>query len=74
MSYMFYNVDINNPNSSTNQTNYNNLLKEWSSLSNLKTSVTFHAGSSNYSGTAATNARNTLIQKGWTITDGGAKE
>jgi surface protein len=80
MSNMFLNVDMNSPNSATNQTNYNALLTSWGNnprLTSLKNSVPFHAGTSKYTTSVAGTARLNLTNstgsggKGWTITDGG---
>ena len=79
MTNMFFGVDMNNPNSATNQTNYNALLVSWGStnLSSMKTGVTFNGGSSKYTisvaGTARTNLTTAIGSggKGWAITDGG---
>ncbi|NBX75168.1 MAG: BspA family leucine-rich repeat surface protein, partial [Proteobacteria bacterium] len=61
------------------RTNYDPILLGWSAQ-NVKTGVTFHAGSAKYSQSAAVlAARSTLTTavasggKGWTITDGGGE-
>jgi surface protein len=74
MSNMFDNVDINNPNSATNQNNYNALLTSWgiTKLSNMQPNVVFNAGLSKYTISVAGTAHSNLDpDKGWTITDGG---
>ena len=80
MTNMFLNVDMNSPNSATNQTNYNALLTSWGNnprLPLLKNSVPFHAGTSKYTISVAGTARSNLTTatgsggKGWAITDGG---
>jgi len=62
MSRMFYGVTLSTA-------NYDKLLLSWSQQ-NVKSRVNFDAGNSKYS-SAAVNARQTLENKGWTITDGG---
>ena len=62
MSNMFNGVTLSTA-------NYDALLIGWAAQS-VKTGVPFHAGNSKYS-PAAVSARNVLISKGWTITDGG---
>ena len=52
--------------------NYDSLLISWSQQ-DLKPNVTFNAGNSKYS-SVAVNARQILVDKGWTITDGGLQE
>ncbi len=49
--------------------NYNNLLTGWATQ-NVQLNITFHSDSSKYSAESIS-ARNTLISKGWKITDGG---
>ena len=80
MDSMFEEIDMNNPNSATNQNNYNALLNSWGTnpkLSLLQNSVTFGAGLSKYTTSTAGTARLNLTKstgsggKGWTITDGG---
>jgi hypothetical protein len=72
MTDMFLRVDMNNPNSVTNQDNYNDILNAWSDDQNFQNNVIFNAGSSKYSGAQATTGRSVLTtSKGWTITDGG---
>ena len=80
MSNIFLNVDMNNPNSATNQTNYNALLNSWGTnpkRSLLKNNVVFNAGLSKYTISVAGTARLNLTKstasggKAWTITDGG---
>ena len=50
--------------------NYDNLLMGWSSQ-NVQNGVYIGFGTSKYSAGAAASARQTLINKGWTILDGG---
>ncbi|MCG8570157.1 MAG: BspA family leucine-rich repeat surface protein [Spirochaetes bacterium] len=50
-------------------TNYDALLMGWSAQS-VESGVAFHGGNSQYSAAAAA-ARQALLDKGWTITDGG---
>jgi len=50
--------------------NYKNLLAGWYSQ-NVRYGVVFDAGSAQYGGYYASYHRQTLINKGWTITDGG---
>ena len=74
MESMFLGVDMNSPDSDTNQDNYNALLTSWgiTKLSNMQPNVPFTGGSSKYSGAQATTGRSNLDpDKGWTITDGG---
>jgi hypothetical protein len=74
MTGMFSGVDINDPDSDTNQNNYNALLKSWGidKLSSMQDGITFNGGNSNYSSSDAITGRDNLItQKGWTITDEG---
>jgi surface protein len=75
MTDMFSGIDINNPDSDTNQNNYNALLSSWGTnpkLSNMQSNVTFHGGNSKYSSSLAITGRDNLTTtKGWTITDGG---
>jgi surface protein len=49
--------------------NYDSLLISWSQQ-NVKSRVKFHGGNSKYS-SVAVDARQVLVDKGWTITDGG---
>ena len=71
MSGMFNGVDINDPNSTANQTNYNTVLIGWAAQTTLN-NVPLNAGSSSkYTIATAGAARTTLIGRGWTITDGG---
>ena len=51
--------------------NYDALLTQWASRAS-QSNVEFHAGSAKYTG-AGEAGRNTLIGRGWTITDGGKK-
>ena len=71
---MFDAVDMNNPNSATNQTNYNALLTSWggTKLANMQPNVTFDGGLSKYTAGVAGAARAALLAKGWIIADGGA--
>ena len=80
MNAMFTNVDMNNPDSATNQVNYNALLNSWGTnpkLGLLKNNVEFFAGNSKYTTSVAGVARSNLTTptgsggKGWTITDNG---
>jgi hypothetical protein len=74
MTNLFYLVDINIPNSETNQDNYNALLKSWGNnprLSLLQNNVPFRADPSKYTISIAGTARSNLIGKGWGIIDGG---
>ena len=73
MPDMFSGCDINNPDSTDNQNNYNALLISWgiTKLSNMQPNVTFNGGNSTYSGTSAITGRSNLTTiKGWVITDG----
>jgi len=76
MTDMFFNVDMNSPSSAVNQNNYNALLLSWGTepkLSQMRPNVVFDAGLSMYSNTGSVvAARQALINKGWTITDGGS--
>ena len=64
MKGMFYNVTLST-------SNYDQLLRGWSSLPHLTHNVIFDAGNSKYS-LSAQNAKDILtINLGWTITDGG---
>ncbi len=70
MNFMFQSAGLSTP-------HYDNLLAGWSQL-NLKTGVTFHAGSSKYTpNSPASTGRERLTNStgnggfGWTITDGG---
>jgi surface protein len=68
------NMDINNPNSATNQNNYNSLLNSWGTaprLASLKPSLTFGANQSKYTIGTAGAARTALLGKPWTINDNG---
>ena len=76
---MFLGVDMNNPDSDTNQDNYNALLTSWGSeprLSNLNNGylnnkLEFHAGTSKYSSVEAAIGRANLDPgKLWEISDG----
>ena len=80
MTTMFQGVDMNSPNSATNQTNYNALLNSWGNnprLPLLKNSLFFNAGTSKYTNSVAGTARLNLTKstgsggKGWNIADGG---
>ena len=77
METMFQGVDMNNPNSETNQDNYNALLNSWANDSNLQNNVVFDAGLSKYTISVAGTARSNLTKstgsggKQWSITDGG---
>jgi len=75
MYEMFVGVDMNNPNSTSNQTNYNALLESWGTnpkLSNLQSNVEFNGGNSKYSGSSAITGRDNLTNiNNWLITDGG---
>jgi hypothetical protein len=51
--------------------NYDKLLLSWSQQ-NVK-SLNFHGGNSQYS-SASVDARQVLVNKGWTITDGGLQQ
>ena len=66
----FYSGDLNDPDSATNQNNYDALLGSWS-LQPLLFGLTFDMGSTKYS--AATAAARTILTGtyGWTINDGG---
>jgi hypothetical protein len=80
MAGMFSGVDMNNPDSTDNQNNYNALLVSWASnprFPTLQINVVFNAGTSKYT-TAVAGASRTLLTsavgsggKNWTITDGG---
>jgi len=52
--------------------NYDSLLISWSKQ-DVKLNVNFDAGNSKYS-SASENARQILVNKGWTITDGGLQQ
>jgi surface protein len=74
MTSMFLGCDINNPDSTDNQTNYNAILISWGidKLADMQTNVTFNGGNSQYSGSAAITGRTNLTTtKIWNITDGG---
>jgi surface protein len=75
MTDMFTGCDINNPDSTTNQDNYNALLISWGidKLADMQPNVIFNGGNSQYSSisNAVTGRDNLTTQKGWTITDGG---
>lgn len=75
MTDMFSGIDINDPDSNTNQTNYNALLESWGTnpkLSNLQSNVEFNGGNSKYSGSSAITGRDNLTNiNNWFITDGG---
>jgi hypothetical protein len=74
METMFQGVDMNNPNSETNQDNYNALLNSWGNnprLPLLKNAVPFTGEFSKYTISTAGTARLNLQGKGWSITDGG---
>ena len=65
MDTMFFGVDMNSPNSATNQTNYNALLTSWGNnprLPLLKNRVPFHAGTSKYTISVAGTARSNLTK------------
>ena len=61
--------DLNDPNSATNQNNYNALLNSWGTNPKLafmqSGSITFGRGSTSYTIATAGTARNNLIAKGW---------
>jgi len=63
MSSMFYGVTLST-------SNYDNLLLGWSQLT-LQSNVTFDAGYSKYSNTAADARQFIITTFAWTITDGG---
>lgn len=65
-----YGVDINNPNSATNQTNYDALLNGWAAC-DVKSNVSFHGGNSKYSAAGKVGRDYLTGTKGWTIVDGG---
>ena len=75
MQFAFFGIDMNSANTTTN---YDNLLIKWSQQ-NVKQNVPFHAGNSKYNPNAtlagysvtAGQAKQILINNGWTITDGG---
>ena len=74
MISMFSGIDINVPDSNTNQDNYNALLNSWGTypkLPNMQPNVIFNGGNSQYSGSDAVTSRSNLTTNGWTITDGG---
>ena len=50
--------------------NYDSTLGGWSSQS-VQNGVNIHFGNSTYSAGAAATARQSLVNQGWTITDGG---
>ncbi|NBV51055.1 BspA family leucine-rich repeat surface protein, partial [bacterium] len=65
--------------SALNRTNYDPILLGWSAQ-NVKTGLSFHAGSAKYSSSAAVIAARSALTaatgsggKGWTITDGGGQ-
>lgn len=81
-TFLYPDVDINSPDSATNQDNYDALLVGWTGWSGgaagakglaLQPNVLFDGGSSQYSaGSDAADARAWLIAtKGWTFNDGG---
>ncbi len=65
MSNMFQGVTLSTA-------NYDSLLIGWSQQ-DVKLNVNFDGGNSKYS-SASVNARQVLVDKGWTITDGGLQE
>ena len=75
MAGMFTGVDMNDPDSNANQTNYNALLNSWGlnpSLPLMQNNVVFSGGLSKYLAPISGAARVNLLNKGWVITDGGA--
>lgn len=71
LSACFSSVDLNDPNSTANQNNYNAVLIGWAAQ-NVLTGVPFGAGAATkYTIATAGAARTTLLGKGWTISDGG---
>lgn len=69
----FYTGDMNQPDSATNQNNYNALLNAWAAMPLLQTGVRFDMGTTRYSDSIAGTARAVLTGTwGWTIYDGGA--
>jgi len=70
MTNMFNAVDVNDPNSADNQTNYDGILNGWAAQT-VKSSVSFHGGSSKYSTTGATGRGTLTGTYSWTIIDGG---
>lgn len=56
--------------STINTNRYSKLLQDLSDL-NPNSNVSFHGGSSKYNSTAVQHRNNLVINKGWTITDGG---
>ena len=81
MENMFLDVDMNDPDSETNQDNYNALLSSWgiTKLSNMQPNVPFSGGNSQYSSADAVLGRANLTGltgsggKEWQISDGGLK-
>lgn len=70
---MFNSVDMNNPDSTVNRDNYNALLNAWGNDPLMPSFITFSAGVSKYTAGVAGAARNNLVvNKGWSITDGGS--
>ena len=66
----FYSGDLNNPDSTANQDNYDALLLAWSAQT-VQSGLTFDMGTTQYS-TGAAAARAVLTDTyGWTINDGG---
>lgn len=60
--------DLNDPDSATNQNNYNALLNSWGTapkLASMQSNVTFGRGACKYTIVTAGTARNNLIAKGW---------
>jgi surface protein len=65
MSSMFYGATLSTA-------NYDKLLLSWAEQE-VKSGVKFHAGNSKYS-SASVDARQALVDKGWTINDGGLQK
>lgn len=70
-----FGIDINDPNSASNQVNYNALLNSWGNaprLSDMQPNIVFGRGLASYTITVAGTARNNLITlKNWTFDPAG---
>ena len=66
----FFVGDLNNPNSATNQTNYDALLVAWAAQA-LQNGVTLDMGTSQYSVAAAAAHLTLTTTFAWTVNDGG---
>ena len=66
----FYTADLNQPDSATNQTNYDALLLAWAAQA-LQPGVTFDMGTTKYSAAAAASRTTLTTVYGWTVNDGG---